>query len=99
VNLKKIVDVVLYHLYSPLKCALNKHIKKYVPESKNDIKKNPNAVNYLGEEPDLFYCAMWISSEQNDKQEENIEVSDPFNIYDDTYWLRNNILKAQKVFF
>jgi hypothetical protein len=76
--------------------ALNKHIKKYVPESKNDIKKVPNAVNYLGEEPDLFYCAMWISSEQNNKQEENIEVSDPFNIYDDTFWLRNNILQAQK---
>jgi len=76
--------------------ALNKHIKKYVSDSKNDIKKVPNAISFLDEEPDLLYCAMWISSKQNNKQEENIEVSDPFNIYDDTYWLRNNILKAQK---
>ena len=76
--------------------ALNKHVKKYAPDSKNDIKEVPNAISYLDEEPDLFYCAIWISSKQNNKQEENIEVSDPFNIYDDTYWLRNNILKAQK---
>ena len=76
--------------------ALNKHIKKYIPDSKNDIKEVPNAVSYLGEEPDLFYCAIWISSEQNNKQEENIEVSDPFNIYDDTYRLKNNLIKAQK---
>jgi len=31
--------------------ALNKHIKKYVPDSKNDIKEVPNAVSYLDEEP------------------------------------------------
>lgn len=76
--------------------ALNKHVKNYAPDSKNDIKKIPNAVRYLGEEPDLFYCAMWISSEQNNKQEENIEITDPFNIYNDTYWLRNNVINAQK---
>ena len=76
--------------------ALNKHIKKYVPNSKNDIKEVPNAISFLDDEPDLFYCAMWISSEQNNKQEENIDFSDPFNIYNDTYWLRNIVLKAQK---
>lgn len=76
--------------------ALQKQVKKYVPDSKYDLKKVPNAITYLGEEPDLFYCAMWISSEQNNKQEENIEISDPFNVYDDTYWLRNSVLKAQQ---
>ena len=54
--------------------ALNKHVKKYVPNSNNDIKEVPNAISYLDEEPDLFYCAFWLSSEQNNKQEENIEV-------------------------
>jgi hypothetical protein len=76
--------------------ALDKHVKQYTPNSKNDIKKVPNAVSYLGDEPDLLYCALWISSEQNNRQEENIQVTDPFNLYDDTYWLRNNVLKAQK---
>jgi predicted transcriptional regulator len=76
--------------------TLNKQIKKYTPDSKNDIKELPNAVSYIGEEPDLLYCAMWISSEQNNKQEDNIEVSDPFNIYDEAYWLRNIVLKAKK---
>ena len=76
--------------------TLGKQIKEYIPNSKNDIKEAPNAVQYIREEPELLYCAMWISTEQNSKQEENIEVTDPFNIYDDTYWLRNNVLKAQK---
>ena len=76
--------------------ALNKHVKKYVPNSNNDIKEVPNAISYLDEEPDLFYCAFWLSSEQNNKQEENIEVLDPFNIYEDAYWLRDNVIKAQK---
>ncbi|QCE42404.1 hypothetical protein [Psychroserpens sp. NJDZ02] len=75
--------------------TIKKQADKYIPNSKNDLKEVANAVNYLDEEPDLFYCAMWISSEQNNKQEENIEISDPFNIYDDAYWLRNTILKAQ----
>jgi hypothetical protein len=76
--------------------ALNKHIKKYAPDSKNDIKEVPNAISYLDEEPDLFYCAIWIFSEQNNKQEENIAVLDPFNIHDDTYWLISNVIKAKK---
>ena len=76
--------------------VITKQANKYLPNSKNDLKEVPNAINYLDEEPDLFYCAMWISSEKNNKQEENIEISDPFNIYNDAYWLRNTILKAKK---
>ena len=76
--------------------VITKQANKYLPDSKNDLKEVPNAINYLDEEPDLFYCAMWISSEKNNKQEENIEISDPFNIYNDAYWLRNTILKAKK---
>ena len=76
--------------------ALSKQIKKYMPNSENDIKKLPNAVNYIGEEADLLYCAMWIYSEKKNKKEENIELTDPFNIYDDAYWLRHTVLSAQK---
>ena len=75
---------------------IKKDADKYIPNSKNDLKEVSNAVNYLGEEPDLFYCAMWVSSEKNNKEEENISISDPFKIYDDAYWLRNIILNAQK---
>lgn len=93
-------NINLYKIRKPeteeILTALDKHVKQYTPNSKNDIKKVPNAVSYLDEEPDLLYCALWISSEQNNRQEENIQVTDPFNLYDDTYWLRNNLLKAQK---
>lgn len=92
-------NINLYKIRKPeteeILTALDKHVKQYTPNSKNDIKKVPNAVSYLDEEPDLLYCALWISSEQNNRQEENIQVADPFNLYDDTYWLRNNLLKAQ----
>lgn len=76
--------------------TLKKHADQYIPNSINDLKKIPNAVNYLEEEPDLLYCAFWVSSEKNNTLEEDIKCSDPFNIYDETYWLRNNILKAQE---
>jgi len=92
INFNKIIKPEIEEILA----VFNKQVKQYIPDSKDDLKNVPNAVIFLDEEPDLFYCAMWISSEQNNKQEENIEVSDPFNIYEDTYWLRNNVIKAQK---
>jgi hypothetical protein len=76
--------------------VIKKQADQYIPNSKNDLKEVSNAVNYLYDEAYLFYCAVWISSEKNNKQEENIEILDPFKIYDDAYWLRNTILNAQK---
>ena len=49
----------------------------------------------MGDEPDLIYCAFWISTERKNKSEENINVTDPFNIYDETFWLKEIILKAK----
>ena len=76
--------------------VIKKQANQYIPNSKNDLKEVSNAISYLDEEPDLFYCAIWVSSEKNNKHEENIEISDPFNASDDAYWLRNTILNAQK---
>lgn len=76
--------------------AFQKMVRKFIPDSKNDLKDVPNAVSYLGDEPDLFYCGIWITSELKNKNEENIMVSDPFNIYENPFWLRNTILKAKE---
>lgn len=76
--------------------AIDKHMKIYVPDSKNDLKEAPNAISFLDEEPDLLYCATWIYSDNKNKSIENIEVADPFNIYDQAYWLKESIIKAEK---
>jgi hypothetical protein len=76
--------------------SINKHVKQYVPNSKDDLKEAPNAIKYLDEKPDLLFCATWIYSESKTKNIESIKVSDPFNVYDQAFWLKDNILKAEK---
>lgn len=76
--------------------ALNVQAKKYLPNSKSDLKEVPNAVNFVDEVPELCYCAMWITSEKENKIIENIDVLDPFGNSDDAYWLKEIIIRAQK---
>ncbi|WBX68211.1 hypothetical protein PG910_08830 [Tenacibaculum dicentrarchi] len=75
--------------------SLKKYADVYIPNSKNDLKEVPNAVKYLGEEPSLFYCAMWVSNDKGSIKEDDLEISDPFNIYDTPFWLKDNVLEAQ----
>jgi hypothetical protein len=75
--------------------AIQKYASKFIPNPKDDLKKIPNAIHFLGDEPDLIFCAFWISIDSKNKTEENIKITDPFNIYEEPFWLKDIILKAK----
>ncbi len=72
--------------------VLAEHAKRYLPNSINDIKDTPNAIKFLDNEPELMYCAFWVYAKKGSNNKEEIEVSDPFNITKETFWLRNSLL-------
>lgn len=76
--------------------AINKHAKQFVPNSRDDIKNVPNAIQFLDEEPTLSYIATWIYIDKNISYSDEFEVLDPFNVYEETFWLKDSIMKAAK---
>lgn len=76
--------------------AINTHSKIYIENSDTNIDVLPEAIQVLCEEPTLTYVATWLYIDKNNKNIDEIEVSDSFNIYDDGYYLKESIELASK---
>ena len=75
--------------------AINKHASIYV-DGENNIENTPEAIQVLSNEPTLMYIATWIYINKNNHNLDEFEVLDPFNIYEDGYWLKDNLEVASK---
>jgi hypothetical protein len=76
--------------------VINEHSKVYIENSDKNIDTIPEAIQLLCDEPTLTYIATWIYIDKNNKNIDEIQISDPFNIYDNGYYLKDNIEVASK---
>jgi len=76
--------------------AINTHAKIYIEDSDKNIDTIPEAIQILCDEPTLTFIATLLYIDKNNKNIDEFEVLDPFNIYDDGYWLKENLENASK---
>ncbi len=75
--------------------AINKHANTYI-DGENNIDNSPEAIQILSNEPTLIYIATWIYINKDNHNLDEFEVLDPFDIYEDGYWLKENLEVASK---
>lgn len=92
INLNKIQRPEIEDVY----IAFDEHSKIYNPNSPNDLKNIPDAIQFQSEEPELLFLATWLFVKKNKSELNDIEVLDPFNVYDEPFWLKKNLLEASE---
>ena len=75
--------------------AINEHAKVYI-DGENNIENTPEAIQVLSTEPTLIYMAVYVYINKDNHNLDEFEVLDPFDIYEDGYWLKDNLEVASK---